>query len=149
MCDVASRWRMAWVCVSGASATKGRDLSDEQDRRVRDCERQGTESELRMSTSDLVCTRGCTPGCGDAMRSLLQSAESGDVVLARESIDTILGFLKFVLGHVGHVDFEGQDHANLHPPRSRLGHDRVPVGIVGVMADADIARFEGAKEGRF
>jgi GDPmannose 4,6-dehydratase len=126
---------------------------------------KGMQKELWMGNLDAIRDWGYAPEYTDGMWRMLQVDEPDDYVLATGTAYTIRDFLGFAFGHVGldWQDFVRFDPKFLRPTevdeligdaskaKRKLGWEPkvLPPELATIMVDADIARLEGAPEGRF
>ncbi len=126
---------------------------------------KGNMSELWMGNLDSIRDWGYAPEYTDGMWRMLQASEPEDFVLATGSAYTIRDFLQFSFDHVGlkWEDYVKFDPKFLRPTevdqligdaskaKSKLGWEAkvLPPELAKIMVDADIARLEGAPEGKF
>ena len=126
---------------------------------------KGLQSELWMGNLDSIRDWGYAPEYTDGMWRMLQAEKPEDFVLATGTAYTIRDFLTFAFTHAG-LDWE--DYVKFDPKflrptevdeligdagkaKATLGREAkvLPPELATIMVDADIARLEGAKEGRF
>jgi len=126
---------------------------------------KGNMDELWMGNLDSVRDWGYAPEYTDGMWRMLQADEPEDFVLATGSAYTIRDFLEFSFAHVG---LNWQDYVKFDPKflrptevdqligdaskaKAKLGWEAkvLPPELAKIMVDADIARLDGAPEGKF
>ena len=126
---------------------------------------KGHQSELWMGNLDSIRDWGYAPEYTDGMWRMLQADVPEDFVLATGTAYTIRDFLEFAFAHVG---LKWQDYVKFDPKFLRptevdeligdagkakriLGWEAkvLPPELAKIMVDADIARLEGAPEGKF
>lgn len=126
---------------------------------------KGLMSELWMGNLDSIRDWGYAPEYTDGMWRMLQADEPEDFVLATGSAYTIRDFLQFSFDHVGLTweDYVKFDPKFLRPTevdqligdaskaKNKLGWEAkvLPPELARIMVDADIARLDGAPEGKF
>jgi GDPmannose 4,6-dehydratase len=126
---------------------------------------KGTQKEIWMGNLDSIRDWGYAPEYTDGMWRMLQADEPEDFVLATGTAYTIKDFLEFAFAHVGLAweDYVRFDPKFLRPTEvdELIGDaskaERVlgwkasvlPPELARIMVDADIARLEGAPEGKF
>ena len=126
---------------------------------------KGNMSELWMGNLDAIRDWGYAPEYTDGMWRMLQADTPEDFVLATGTAYTIRDFLGLAFGHVGlnWEDYVKFDPHFLRPTevdeligdaskaKDKLGWvpKVLPPELARIMVDADIARLEGAKEGKF
>ena len=126
---------------------------------------KGNMTELWMGNLDAIRDWGYAPEYTDGMWRMLQADTPEDFVLATGTAYTIRDFLGLAFSHVG-LDWE--DYVKFDPKflrptevdeligdaskaKDKLGWvpKVLPPELAKIMVDADIARLEGAKEGKF
>lgn len=126
---------------------------------------KGLMSELWMGNLDSIRDWGYAPEYTDGMWRMLQADVPEDFVLATGSAYTIRDFLQFSFDHVGLTweDYVKFDPKFLRPTevdqligdaskaKTKLGWEAkvLPPELARIMVDADIARLDGAPEGKF
>ena len=126
---------------------------------------KGNQSELWMGNLDAIRDWGYAPEFTEGMWRMLQASEPDDFVLATGSAYTIKEFLTFAFEHAGlkWEDYVKFDPKFLRPTevdelvgraakaKNKLGWEAkvLPPELAKIMVDADMARLEGAPEGRF
>ena len=125
----------------------------------------GLDSELWMGNLDSIRDWGYAPEYTDGMWRMLQTDQPDDFVLATGSAYTIKDFLTFAFERAG---LEWEKYVKFDPKflrptevdeligdaskaESVLGWKAqvLPPELAKIMVDADIARLEGAPEGKF